>query len=269
MAENNRTEENKAIDERIARNMKRAARRGKRLTFKNTNNVREFSQEPGPLGNEFQRATVVGPNYRLPMRNWTTMVNAGVTRRAPGVRASGPVVPILPNNNTRRNNTWSIERNRLRAIAYNEARHLGINERPMLGPNAARAQGKRNHIIALEENDESNSLNQFVSQAVPSRPSVGMPVRPVRPRSASPARTALGAMGRASTAVPQMGPLTREQRIASGPKISLATTRPVPNRASAASAAANRRRNLERADHERRMAAIRRIRGGTTRKNRL
>ena len=107
MAENNRTEENKAIDERIARNMKRAARRGKRLTFKNTNNVREFSQEPGPLGNEFQRATVVGPNYRLPIRNWTTMVNAGVTRRAPGVRASGPVVPILPNNNTRRNNEWS------------------------------------------------------------------------------------------------------------------------------------------------------------------
>lgn len=264
MAENNRTEENRAIDERIARNMKRAARRGKRLTFKNTNNVREFSQEPGPLGNEFQRATVVGPNYRLPMRNWTTMVNAGVTRRAPGVRASGPVVPILPNNNTRRNNAWSIERNRLRAIAYNEARHLGINERPRLGPNAARAQGKRNHLIALEENEEPNSLNQFVSQPLPA--STARPGRPVRPQSASPARSALGAMGRAS--IPQTGPLTREQRIASGPKISLATARPVPNRAAAASAAANRRRNLERADHERRMAAIRRIRGGTTRKNR-
>ena len=266
MAENNRTEENRAIDERIARTIKRAARRGKRLTFKNTNNVREFSQEPGPLSNEFQRATIVGPNYRLPMRNWTTMVNAGVTRRAPGVRASGPVVPILPNNNTRRNNAWSIERNRLRAIAYNEARHLGINERPRLGPNAARAQGKRNHLIALEENEEPNSLNQFVSQPLPA--STARPGRPVRPQSASPARSALGAMGRASIAIAQTGPLTREQRIASGPKISLATARPVPNRAAAASAAANRRAALARANHERRMAAIRSIRGGTRRTRR-
>lgn len=264
MAENNRTEENKAIDERIAKNMKRAARRGKGLTFKNTNNVREFSQEPGPLSNEFQRPTVVGPNYRLPMRNWTSILNAGVTRRALGVRASGPVVPYLAPNNTRRNNDWSRERKRLRAVANNEARHLGINERPRLGPNAARAQGKRNHLIALENDEESNSLNQLVSQALPA--STARPVRPARPQSASPARIALGAMGRASIAT--AGPLTREQHIASGFKIFPAAARPIPNRAAAADAAANRRADLARANHERRMAAIRSIRGGTRRKYR-
>lgn len=261
MAENNRTEENKAIDERIERNMKRAARRGKRLTFKNTNNVREFSN--GNLGNEFQRATVVGPNYRLPMRNWNTMVNAGITRRAPGVRASAPIVPILPNNSTRRNNNWSNEYSTRYAIAKDEVKR-GINARRLANsPNAARAQGKRNHMVALEE----NSLNQIVSQAtVP--PSVS---RPVRPQSASPARSALGAIGRAALApvVPKVtAPLTREQSIAAGPKLSLVSARPPVNKAAAA---ANRRRNLERAEHERRMAAIRRIRGGkshTRRKNR-
>jgi hypothetical protein len=261
MAENNRTEENKAIDERIARNMKRAARRGKRLTFKNTNNVREFSS--GDLGDEFQKATVVGPNYRLPMRNWNTMVNAGITRRAPGVRASAPIVPILPNNSTRRNNNWSNEYSTRYAIAKNEVKR-GINARRLANsPNAARAQGKRNHIAALEE----NSLNQLVSQPTVT-PTLGMPVRPARPQSASPARSALGAMGRAALAPvisTVAAPLTREQSIAAGPKLSLATARPPVNKAAAA---ANRRRNLERGEHERRMAAIRRIRGGTKRTRR-
>jgi hypothetical protein len=251
MAENNRTEENRAMNERIIRNMKRAAKRGKRLTFKNTNNVREFSQEPGPLSNEFQRPTVVGPNYRLPMRNWRTILNAGITLRSPGSRASGPIVPYLAPNNTRRNNAWSIERNRLRAVASNEARHLGINSRERLGPNAARAQGKKNHIAALEE--ESNSLNQFVSKPVATA-TLGTSLRPARPQSASPARSALGAMGRAALAPAALAPvalapvaLTREQRVATGPTISLATARPaVPS--------VQARRSY--------------IRGGTKRKNR-
>jgi hypothetical protein len=243
MAENNRTEENRALNERIIRNMKRAARKGKRLTFKNTNNVREFSQEPGPLSNEFQRPTVVGPNYRLPMRNWRTILNAGITLRSPGSRASGPIVPYLAPNNTRRNNAWSRERNRLRAVATNEARHLGINSRERLGPNAARAQGKKNHIAALEE--ESNSLNQFVSKPVATA-TLG---RPLRPQSASPARSALGAMGRAALAPAAFAPvpLTREQRVATGPTISLATARP-------AAPSVQARRSY--------------VRGGTKRKNR-
>jgi hypothetical protein len=270
MAENNRTEENRAMDERIERNIKRAARRGKRLTFKNTNNVREFSN--GDLGNEFQRATVVGPNYKLPIRNWNTMVNAGITRRAPGTKASAPIVPILPNNSTRRNNNWSNEYSTRYAIAKNEVKR-GINARRLANsPNAARAQGKRNHIAALEE----NSLNQLVSQPTVT-PSLGMPVRPARPQSASPARSALGAMGRAALTpvvpvVPKVAaPITREQSIAAGPKLSLVSARPLPNKGAAAAAAANRRAALARANHQRRMAHISSIRGGkslTRRKNR-
>jgi len=208
MAENNRTEENKAINERIARNRKRFQRKGKHLTFKTTNTVREFSDDG--LGDEFQRATIVGPNYPIPVRNWNTAVSAGITRKAPGTRAS--TIPLLAPNSTRRNNEWSREYSRRYATAKNEVRR-GINARRLANsPNAAFVQAIRNRNAARE----TNSLTHFVSQPTVT-PNVS---RPVRPQSASPARSALGAAGRAA--------------LSAGPKISLGATPSLQARAAAA-----------------------------------
>ena len=192
MAENNRTEQ-------IIRNMRRTARKGNHLTFKNTNNVREFSN--GSLGKEFQRATIVGPNHRLPERQWNNIVRAGITRRAPGVKASTPIVPVLPANSTRRNNLWSNEYSRRYATAKSNVKQ-GINKRNLApGFNAARTQAERDHIEALKENDELNV-----------NPSTVRSARSIRPQSASPARTALGAAGRAALVTTSGGKRCRTVR---------------------------------------------------------